>query len=719
MKKRHFLVALLGLFATNSGIAQGILEEIIVTAQKREQSIQDVSVSITAIDGEQVKALGIEETLEMTRFIPNVQYQNLGAVDNIAIRGIGVGNTSDATEAPVGFYVDEVYKSTNAGQAIQLYDLERVEVLRGPQGTLFGRNTTGGLIHAITRKPSDERTFDLSAQGGSYSQKIFEMAVGGPISDSVRARLSTKWNEDKGWQKNQLNGERFAETDSIAVRGQLEFDLSEGATLLLKASYMDLNNGIFLPVVFNIFPDLFGPGTGPAGFSNPEGEAGLQNRDQTYSDFPASTPDDTEITDLSATLNWDLSDTLSLTSITAHSQTKRDFVEEAIGPTSNTLLALLGIGMGVPTLRQLDAKQFSQEIRLSGGTERSSWVLGAFYFDDDKDDGLSHTTPAAFETLNIYRLQTESWSFFGQNDFALTDRLFLVTGIRYTEDDLHLDLSGFATTNPNPLDVTQDLGTESVTWKVGLDFFATEDILYYGNVSTGYKSGGFNMTGVTLNEDTAPVGEEEVLTVELGWKTTLAGGKVRFNGAIFYSDYSDIQGIGFTQLPSGLLASQLISFGDADIKGAELELTLAPTDSFNLWLTAGWLDTKLKTGDPDNPQNGSPLSNAPELTLGATGTYYVYVGKNGTVSAQIAANWSDDILFNRGGTRGASVQEAFTLVDARLTWASEDLKYSLSIFGENLTDENYNVFGFNIEGFGQGVVPAKGRTWGFKFAYSL
>lgn len=719
MQRLKVVSVLLLLFLASTGFAEAVIEEILVTAQKREQNLQDVSISVSAFSGEQLRALGVEEPEEMTQYIPNLQFQHLGAVDSIRIRGIGVNEIQDPSEAQVAFYVDEVYKSTNAGQAIQFFDLERVEVLRGPQGTLFGRNATGGLVHVITRKPADEFDFQVSGQYGNFNQKIVELAVGGPLSDGARARVAFKYNNDDGWQTNRQDGSDWAVTDAWAVRGQLEFDLGEDATLLLKAAHTEMDNLPYLPVLYDIFPDLFGPGTGPAGFSNPEGLKGLDNNDLTYSDFPPDSPDDTDITDFSATLNWSLRDTVTLTSITAHTTTDRFYVEEAAGPTSGTLFDLfLGLNEGIPTFRGLEAKQFSQELRLAGIGERTNWTFGAFYFDDDKDDGLSHTTPFIFETLNIYEQQTESWALFGQTEYAITDQLRAVAGLRYTEDDLELDLTGFAITSGS-IDAQQALKTDNVSWKVGLDYQPMDDVLLYASVSTGFKSGGFNTTAVTIKENTEPVGEEEVLNAELGWKATLGDGRVRFNGAFFYSDYTELQGLGYTLLPTGLIAAQLVNYGDAEIYGGEFEVTLVPTEALELLVSLGWLESELETDDPASPSNGEGLAHTPQFTLGVIGNYTINLDAGGSLVAQLAANWTDEHYFGETDDLGpGSMQDDYWLLDARLTWILPNDRVSISAFGKNLADEHYRTHGFDVAGFGQGIVPAPGRTYGVRISYS-
>ena len=246
-----------GTFSKNI-YAQSILEEVVVTAQKREQSLQDVSLSVTAFSGEMIEDLGFQEATSIVAQSPNVLFRTTGPLPTFTIRGVTLIDVGDGNEPPVGFYIDEVYRGTAAGQGNQLYDLERVEVLRGPQGTLFGRNTTGGLIHFITRKPTEEFEANFNFQYGSFDQRIVDGAISGAFSDKVRARVSFKYNEDDGWQDNVSNGADFAVTDTIAGRAQLEVDVTGDLTALFSVSASEQNNshagyayaGLFDPTTF-------------------------------------------------------------------------------------------------------------------------------------------------------------------------------------------------------------------------------------------------------------------------------------------------------------------------------------------------------------------------------------------------------------------------------------------------------------------------------------
>ena len=742
MKNYYYAAGLLGGIAISSSHASSLIEEVVVTAQKREQNLQDVSISVSAFSGDQIEALGVEDALEITQYIPNVQFRDQGAIDNISIRGIGLNDIADSSEAPVGFYVDEVYKSTTGGLAAQFFDLERLEVLRGPQGTLFGRNTTGGLVHAITRKPTEEFEFEASAQAGSFDQRIIEAVVSGPLTDSIRGRLAYRMEEDDGWQKNKLpgpkNDERFGSTDVWALRGHLAIDLSEDISLLLSASHMERRD---VPITFVAGDPLFDF----FGFVNPLG--GVNDPDAFFVDL-VDQDDDTDITEFTATLNWELRDNLTLTSITSYTETIRDYVEDPAGTTSLTGFGFL-FNNGIGTQRELEAEQITQEIRIAQESDLANWVAGIYYFYDDKDNGLAHTfaeTTLGVDPFNIrndYSQLTKSWAVFGQADFQLSDTVTLTTGLRYTEDEKDLDLianfesgdpTGFFT--PSPLDdfsvittttARQNLKTESVTWRIGLDVQVLEDTLLYGNISKGFKSGGFNSNNITILPQfaTEPVDQEEVITYEAGWKSTFWDGSARFNGTVFFSDYKDLQGFQ-SVMPQGLNLgiTRLVSLGDARIMGAELEFAVAPTDALDLLFTAGWIESELVRDDPTDLLNDEELGNTPQFTFNATGIYTFDFGDSGSVSAQLAWSWVDDVSFTPGDDiiedprEEVELQDSYSVVDARLTWVSPDEKYSVSVFGENVGDEEYKINSFFVAGFGPGATFAKPATWGVKLSYA-
>jgi iron complex outermembrane receptor protein len=693
-----------------------ILEEVIITAQKRAQSLQEVSIAVTAFTGDQLDALGADTGYDLAKFIPNVQFQNNGPNSNFVVRGISLGDFGDGNESPVGFYIDEVYKGTLAGQTAQLFDVDRIEVLRGPQGTLFGRNTTGGLVHVVTRKPTEEFELYGNLQYGDHEQVIVDGAVSGALSDRVRGRFAFKSNTDDGWQESEVNGKEFAVTDVWAARALLEVDLSNAATLLLSVSGSEQDN---ISMVYG----FVGNTDAVSGIPCSDAElgalapncvtvGGLQSDLDPENIFTEADDliDDVDIFNASATLTWELGE-LTLTSISAYGTVERFFQEDAAGPTS---------AAGLPpaafvTDYFVESTQFTQELRLNGSTENLNWIVGAFYYDDEKDDAGNGLPAIAFS--NAFTLDSESWAVFGQFEYDLTERLAMIAGVRYTQDDKVLNISGSPAPGVN-FSADSDIDTNAITWKVGLDWNLNEDTLLYANVSKGFKSGTFNTTLLVSSADAAPVGEEELVNYELGWKTTLMNGMARFNGAFFYSDYSDIQGVNVESLGGGAFATRLVALGDADIRGAELEFIVSPMEALNVMLTAGWIETEVDTDVVVGgiAIDGNELSDAARFNASAIGIYTVDMGDRGSLATQLSANWRDD-YYNDILNTGSLVQDGFWLLGARLSWESVDEKFSAALFGENLGNEEYIVGAFNVDGLAQSRIWGKTRTWGLEVGY--
>ena len=719
--------------ATSTTATGSLIEEIVITAQKREQNLQEVSISVSAFGGDQLDKLGIDQAADLASFIPNVEIRDGGANDTIQVRGVSLDDFGDGNESPVGFYIDEIYKATLAGQMTQLFDLERVEVLRGPQGTLFGRNTTGGLFHAITRKPTEDFEFKASLQGGSFDQTVFETVISGPLSDSVRGRLSYLYNRDEGWQEDRITDRNFAATNVWALRGQLDIDLSEDISLLLQASGSEQRNS---SAIYGISGTV-DSGTGNrcsdaeinAGASNCLTFAGFQNPDPDDSDNIFTELDDAnndiDLFDVSAKLSWSLNDNLTLTSITAYGSTERFYQEDGAGPTSAGFFGFVGVPFAALGNFKVDSEQWTQELRFNGSTGAVDWVAGGFYFNDKKDDGFNdlEVFAALFGPNSLqsaFTLDSESWAVFGQADIHLSDALTLIIGARYTEDDKELDIDDG---EPTPsFTANEKINTDSVTWRIGLDWQVSDDTLLYANISKGFKSGAFNTTLVGSAAAAAPVSEEEIVSTELGWKTIFLDGTAKFNGSFFYSDYTDLQAVAV--VPTGAVggvASQFSNIGDADIYGAELELTLAPTDNLDLLFTAGWLDTELDASGVTNSfgfsLDGAELAKTPNYTFSSIGIYTFDLGNAGRLSAQAAARWSDE--YDIQETLPATlIQDDFWLFDARLTWTSANENIAVSLFGENLGDKDYFVGGYEVNGFERAKFWGKPRTWGLKISYT-
>ena len=705
--------AFLALFLLNSFLpanAQGVLEEIVVTAQKREQNLQDVPVAITAISGDAFQQLGFQEPHDIFTQAPNVMYNDEGTIPQFNVRGIQLFDFGDGNEPPVGFYVDEIYFGTMAGQTAGLFDLERVEILRGPQGTLYGRNTTGGLVHFISRKPSEQFEASASFQYGSYDQLIFEGGVGGPISDRVRARVAFKYHEDDGWQDNDFTGTDFAVTDSLAGRAMLDIDLTDNFNVLFNIHGGDIDNvtqgygmmGLLDPVTF-------GPcSTDAARAGNCVNAVGLPSTlDLKKSNTELSTlVEDIDTAGGYIKLTWDIGE-MELVSITGYETVEKYFEEDAdasTAPVTSNLSIVTGgaVPLEIPAFLAkytVDSEQVTQEVRLSGSSEKTDWVAGFFYYYDDKDQ-LDFNNPQVTAALggtlgldNESLLESESWAVFAQGDYDFTDQWGITAGIRYTEETKDLVITNDRQ-DPAFTD-SEDIDTSKVTFKGGLNWRPNEDTLVYASVSRGFKSGAFKTTFATPGL-AAPTAEEELTNYELGLKTEFAGGRMRLNAALFYSDYEDFQVQTVTTV-NGVPGSVLSNAGDVEITGFEVETVIAPTEYLELMLGAGWIDGEV---DSENPLfDNNELALAPEISLNGLGTLTLPFDLNGG-NIKLSSSFSYfDKHFILPENQDTIVQDSYVLWNARVRFAVRSERYFIEGFVDNILDEEYSVGAFSVGDF--------------------
>ena len=693
-------LAAVGLLAAAAASQAQTLEEIIVTAQKRAQSLQRVPISITAFTGDDLERLGFITPFELFKQTPNVTLVGDTVFPQVNIRGVQAYDFGAGNEPPVGFYFDEVYLGTSSSQQGQLFDIERAEVLRGPQGTLFGRNTTGGLVHYISRKPTEEFEAHGSFQYGSYDQTIVEGAVSGPLGDRVRGRLAFKYNNDDGWQVNKITGTDFMVTDVFAGRGLLEIDFSEEATLLLNVhGHTQDNRSDGFAVLGTLDP--------ATGMRCPPGRI-LAGDCVTLSGFRHGNPEPTDVFSnldqlehsidsfgVSGTLRWNIN-RMELVAISAYEWSDKVYEEDADGP--DPLL---------DAFFTVEAEQFTQELRLSGETGRLQWLVGGFYYNDDKED-LGITIPPLIALLgftlglqNEATLDTESWAAFVHGEYTLNDRFSLVAGLRFTSESKDLVITD-SFEAPSFIDM-EEADSDKVTWEAGLNWQVNDETLAYASVKSGFKSSAFNTILVTPGQ-AAPVGEEENVNYEVGVKTdALMGGRLRFNAAAFYNDYSDFQVVTHQEVVGGIPAVVFLNGGDLELYGADFELELATTENLALRLGIGLLEGEIDA-PPTVAVRGVPLDgkeppHAPSVSLNALARYSVPLAEHGALMLQTSVTWEDDVFFE--ANNDPTLTEDDNLIwDARVRWTSPTERYFLEGFVDNILDEELVYAGFDVSSSG-------------------
>jgi len=711
--------------------AAEILEEVVVTAQKREQSLQDVPVSVTAFTGDAARELGFVNSVDIAAQTPNMNIGTpVGEGNNpsLVLRGVGLNDFNDNNESPVAMYRDEVYISSMAGQTFQLFDMKRVEVLRGPQGTLYGRNATGGLVHFISNTPTDEFGGYGDLILGSENQIKFEGAVSGSLGDSskVRGRLAVAANQHDGYVDNRI-GSDANEADNVAGRALLDIDFSDTVNVLFnihagesdviapkyqhQSSQPGPNGNVPSPVGT---PDLYG-------YADTDGDvwAGDYDRDGVLK---------IETQGGSANLTWDAPN-FTLTSITGFESLEKIHQEDTdMGPYP-----------GVEPTFQSDADQFSQEFRFSGETDQSKWVAGLYYFESEvkgdmaldvnfpgpviefilglpggsvpADPALCGAPPfnapagclANFFSYDVdYTQETESVALFGQVDYDVTDSNVLTAGLRWTTEERTMDYLNMMTIPAFPatfpaFDAQDEINNDNFSGTLGIDHRFDDDVMVFGKISRGFKSGGFNAGfldyGDGLTNADMPYDEELLTSYELGVKASFPEARTRLNATAFYYDYKDYQALTF----SGL--SQFITNADATIYGLDAELISTPTDNLDLLFGMGLLNTKVDEildRNTNTTLRDREMVLAPEFSLNGLARY-AWPMAGGELALQADFNHQGEHFFDISNSP-VSKEDAYTIWNARVSYLTMDGQLELAAFVKNLTDEEYRVYTFDFTG---------------------
>ncbi|MBI1366472.1 MAG: TonB-dependent receptor plug domain-containing protein [Alphaproteobacteria bacterium] len=728
-------LCVLGLGVAPAAFAQeGVFtDQIVVTAQKRQQNIQDVGISITALSGDQMRALGLTNAQEVTAMAAGVSTLQPNGEANYAIGIRGVANNDFTTnvESPVAIYVDETYISQMSGAGFLLFDIDRVEILRGPQGTLFGRNATGGLVHYITVKPSDEFGGYGSVTYGSFDRVKAQGAVNLPVAKDLDARISFATHQGDGYVTNKLNPqEKLNNANETAGRIQLLYKPTDDFKLLLNARMgkQDIRTGFF-KYASAIYPDgMYTPGV-------PNVDLGgyVDNDPNIYTgeyDFTGRNKLDTW--GASGRIDWNLGFG-TLTTLTDYQSVKRDYMEDSDASPVDYFRFFL----------TTDATQFSQEARLAGEIDRLKWLVGIYYLDLDIHDSNGGVTiglfnglfaPDTVDTLgfngvrNPYHTTSKSVSGFGQLEYALTDQLSIIGGARYIDErkthDYRNLLSWFPDGNrsgldPNIVDVVDAVTPYSGkrhdkqwAFRAQINFKPVESLLTYVSWNRGTKAGGFNApllpTPAYVSDTFMNYRPEQLDAYEAGFKLTFANGRARLNGAGYYYDYKDYQAFSIIGLDTFTLNAK------ARTKGFELEMQATPTQGFDMQFGVAYIDAKVKNvpGLTIDALTGLPAPDdivpavipgatvrpvqTPKWNLNGLARYEFPIGY-GNLALQIDGQYRTKHYFTLLATQG-STQDGYFVGDAAITWIPPSENWSVRVFMQNMTASKYLVQTFDLSG---------------------
>lgn len=675
----------------------GVSDEIVVTAMKREQTVQEIPGAVSAVSGAELEARGITDPLDLTKLVPNLTTDVWNGDVNLSLRG--VGKTVNSAPGGVALHVDGVFQPRTTMANLIQTDMERVEILRGPQGTLYGRNANGGVVNYLTKAPGEEFGGFVQASYQNYDEYRLAGAVDLPVSDGLRLRLTGSHSDrNEGFIENILGGQDLdAGTNSMA-RLRVDGDISDNIDVSLSATYGE-QDGSYVYFLSRGEPSAEGIAANPmlAGATPNPGP-----RTST-----ANSPVDgvKKYKALSGTVNFELSDNISLKSITAYQTFDFDFIGDF--DASEFSLAIAD--------RREAAKTFTQELNLIINAGSLSGVLGAFYMDDenlqdiqfDFVDGIGQVPAGGAPPrprlgpgsgnvfLNLF--ETKSLGFFGDFTVDVSDRLHLFGGLRYSEDEVTLTQDNFLFVGTPvgpfvvPPTVCMMSGTDkwsSTTPRVGIQYDVSETSGLYASYSQGFKSGGYAFTGCQQTYE-----DEEVTSYEIGSKNAFADGALTLNAAAFYYDYTDLQ---VQQLVGFQFSTQ--NAPEARVYGLEIEAAYRPDDHWTFDGNIGISDAEFvefSNSDILNPLGvtedleGRPLPFSPDMTLGLSGSYTTDpVIAGGPITLRTSINHKSRTYFREFGN-DADSQEAYTLLDASIQWNSPNDDFSVRVFGKNLTGEDY------------------------------
>ena len=779
-------VLLTGAFAGSSAMAQqsanagdaagGMIEEIVVTAQKRSENLQEVPISITALTSDDIDTHRFRDPGDLSAQTPNMSTSTVQGAGTpvFGLRGVSMNDWSFNQTGPVAVYLDEGYKGNPSLLAVPFFDLERVEVLRGPQGTLYGKNTTGGAVNFITRQPNMENAGTVTVGAGNYGLSEVEAAFNAVLSDVLAVRLAGTYAQQDGWLKNATPGiDDGNSIDEHGVRLSVLWQPQDNLEVLLRASSAQSDPITFSPkMAAEVQPTVFGI----YGLMGAFGGTNLSDPSQAGLDFfeISSGREQRRLVEtdaVSLTVNWNPNDNYVVTSITSLDE------GAAVNPDDGSGTVNLAVG----SVFSVEAEQFTQDLRIASNLDGPfDFVAGLYYwreelanahesylfldvdfnldgavdFNDCFDpiavafglppsaagaatEGLFNSlgfSLAGFATLgcnakNSFAQDRTSTAAYFDGSYALTDALLLRYGIRYTRDDaeqsrFNAHFAGadgipvLGTINGGSFDPLatiprQDFSDSEVTGRIGLDYTTPNGTLFYGSFNQGYRGGAFNAQAY-YDPSEISIAEPEFLdSFEVGFKSTLWDGRVRLNGAAFFYSYEGQQ---FISIDIATFVQTLINIDESEIRGLEIEAAAQLSHAVLVQLGVGVLDTEVKKGVlAGEDLSGRVLPGSPELNVNASLDWNLFSTENGTLTLHLDATFQDETLYAFGSGMG----DSYTVFNGRLGFSALDERWGVSIWGRNLGDEEYFNFwadGRETLGYVYSHVAAP-RTYGVELTY--
>lgn len=699
-----------------AGADEAVEGEIIVTATKRSESVNDVPMSISAASGDDLLAAGIRSADDLGKIVPGFTFtQSAYSTPVYSLRGVGFYNYDIASTPTVTVYQDEAPLAFSAMSRGAGFDLERVEVLKGPQGLLFGSNSTGGAVNYVAARPTSSFKAGLDAGYGRFNAWELGGFVSGPIGEQAGVRLAVRHEGFGDWQRSTTRNETLGGRNFTQLRGLLDLEIGERLTAKLGVNAFWDKSDVQAAQLILVSP-LVPPAVDPALLTQPlVGRA----RDADWTPGLGPKRDDRQW-QTTARFDYELSDAVSLTSLTSYADYRQN---DRVDPDATRLRI-------VDTIDRGSIKAFFQELRLSGEFGKGSrWIIGANYEDNDVQETqtLTSTSGSGFRAFNLFfgapipdaidissTQKFRNLSAFANVDYALSDQFKAHVGLRYTDSRnqfegctgnsangalaLILGIPGnpactqFNATGPGA-PTRSTLKEDNISWRVGLDFTPNNDTLIYANVSRGFKIGAFPLIPAVLAFQYNPATQEKLTAYEAGFKLSPGRG-VQINGAVFHYDYVDKQVLGSDNVPPFGTLNRLVNIPNSKVTGAELQVILRPVEG--LTLNGGMTYVSSRIGNFTNIDpfgvsrnfQGEAFPNTPKWQGSLAADYEFPI--SGSINGFVGGNATMRSEANGGlGANAALKIDGYALVDLRAGLASADDRWRISVWGRNVTNKYY------------------------------
>ena len=751
-------LALALIIPANAPVFAQEIEEIIVTAARREQTLNSLPISATVFSQERLDSLRVLQPSDLDQQTPGLltKYGPNGlATVGFYMRGVGINDFTGTVDPSVAIYVDEVFQPTPDMLNFAIYDVERVEVLRGPQGTLYGRNSTGGAINFLTARPTEEFEGFVRAEFGSFETSGISGAISGPLSDTLLGRASVDLkssSSDSGYSFNRFTSNELGKLEQFAFRGQLQWTPSDNFNARLIYSYGDHESeqpllqhvatrdpaspgAVCAPVIAGMRAE--GQCVDLLGYFDPDSDPydGDANLDPTL---------EFDSTDLTAVLQWNLS-RFSITSITGFNDfTKRQGQDIDASPN-----------VAADNITFNEVENFSQEIRLtSDDSFKVAWIAGLSYANTDVEwfQTIDLSDLAGIPTSNGANQETESFAFFGHLTIPMSEKFELIAGIRFTNEERNWTGATFVGTFNNlaealasgaprlsqlpippgspgaggPLDFPTVKEEDNTDFQLVLKYTPSENSMYYLRVSEAFRSGGFSSAVIFSQDALEPYEPEDLLAYEVGLKISTADNRLRFDSSAFYYDFEGFQA---TFVRANEANARLQNAGDVEITGLEASLDWNPSDRWDINLGLSLLDSEIVSttvvlppldGGPETTIKGNEIPNAPGFSINGRVRYHLPLGSNYLTTLQTDFNTVDD-HFLEPNNREFLKEDGYTLVNARVEFGPTEGPWRVAGWVRNIGDQDYRTAAQDLTlalGFSE-IVLGIPRTWGLEFEYQF